>query len=163
MKTRLASKWRGNRNVGYKPWLIERKDPLMRSSFAWFFSFYNQPGLTDGYKWFPLPFPFQWWAWAIVIASRRLSRSSKRKWKPGRHKEERENECMIDLSFLFYLIDHAIIHFSSSFMCLLARLMIGTVKKRLSLDPAKLDRQSLQCLSSSLDSYHLLEQSFLFL
>jgi hypothetical protein len=43
---------------------------------------------------------------------------------------------MIDLSFLFYLIDHAIIHFSSSFMCLLARLMIGTVKKRLSLDPA---------------------------
>jgi hypothetical protein len=57
----------------------------------------------------------------------------------------------------------SIIHFSSSFMCLLARLMIGTVKKRLSLDPAKLDRQSLQCLSSSLDSYHLLEQSFLFL
>jgi len=33
-------------------------------------------------------------------------------------------------------LDHVIIHFSSSFMCLLARLMIGTVKKRLSLDPA---------------------------
>ena len=30
----------------------------------------------------------------------------------------------------------SIIHFSSSFMCRLARLMIGTVKKRLSLDPA---------------------------
>ncbi len=106
-------------------WSKEKNNPLMRSSFAWFFSFYNQPGLTDGYKWFPLPFPFQWWAWAIVIASRRLSRSSKRKWKPGRHKEERENECMIDLSFLFYLIDHVIIHFSSSFMCLLARLCSG--------------------------------------
>ena len=117
------------------------------SSFAWFFSFYNQPGLTDGYKWFPLPFPFQKKSDRASARHLKMNRSSKRKWKPGRHKEERENECMIDLSFLFYLIDHVIIHFSSSFMCRLARLMIGTVKKRLSLDPAnkkkeKLDRQS---------------------
>ena len=62
----------------------------------------------------------------------------------------------------------SIIHFSSSFMCRLARLMIGTVKKRLSLDPAhrkerKAGSTIVQCLSSSLDSYHLLEHSFLFL
>lgn len=152
-RRRSLSQWRGNRNVGNRPLADKMKRRIRWCGQALLGSFHfiiSQvlPTVTND---FLFHFLFKRraiepqlviWRW---IALRKGNESL-----AGTKKKEKMNKDRSSVpTFIKEKIMWArsIIHFSSSFMCRLARLMIGTVKKGLSLDPAnkkkeKLDRQS---------------------
>jgi len=148
------SQWRGNRNVGNRPladnikWKEESADAVKLCLVLFILISQVLPTVTND---FLFHFLFKRraiepqlviWRW---IALRKGNESL-----AGTKKKEKMNKDRSSVpTFIKEKIMWArsIIHFSSSFMCRLARLMIGTVKKGLSLDPAnkkkeKLDRQS---------------------